>query len=109
MPGLGRAVADRVEAETRHRPHFLVQRQDLAQQGVVRVAVAHAGDEAARHPQRELRGGLVRQRQGRIGQAEQGQQLARVAHSVAPQRLPARAGGRRRRADGCGRERGGLL
>ena len=61
--------AVRRRARRHRRPHratkpgtdriFVVQRQHLAQQRIVRIAVAHARDEAARHPQRELRGGGV--------------------------------------------------
>src|SRR5690606_35992023 len=62
--------------------------QHLAQQRVVRVAVAHARHEAARHPQRERGAGGVRG-VDQAGQAEHRQQLARIADGVAPGLLPA--------------------
>ena len=54
-PGL--AIADCVELETRDDAVFIIQRQYLAKQWVVCIAMAHAGDEAPRHPKRELRWG----------------------------------------------------
>ncbi len=86
---LGRAIADRVEAEPGDHPHLGVDRQHLAQQRVGRVAAAHARGEAARHPQRELRQRLCRHAQVGGVQPEPGQQFGRVADRLPPVRLPA--------------------
>ncbi len=48
--GLGGGIAHRVQAEARHRLHFRIQRQHLAQQWVVQVAMAHPRYERAWHP-----------------------------------------------------------
>ncbi len=55
--GPGGGIAHRIQAEARHRLHFRIQRQHLAQQRVVQVAMAHARHEGARHPQWKLGGG----------------------------------------------------
>jgi len=99
MAGLGGAVADRIQAEAGHGPHFRIERQHLAQQRVVRIAVAHARDAAARHPQRELRGGGIRDAQRDLAQAEQGEQFAGLPDGLAPGLLPA---ARLHREGGCG-------
>ena len=99
LAGFRRAVADRVQAETGHGAHLLVEREDLAQQRILWIAAAHARDEAARHPQRELGGRRVRHSQREFMQAEQREQFTRVAHGLAPGLLPApRLHGKR----GCG-------
>ena len=56
--GAGGFVAYRIQAEAGHHAHFLVQWQHLAQQRVLRIAMAHAGHETAWHAQRELGVGL---------------------------------------------------
>ena len=97
-----RAVADRIEAEAGHDLVLVVQWQDLAQQRVAGVAVAHARDETARHPQRELRRGLDRELGHAAAQAQQCQQFGRVAHGVAPEAFPIPAGGGLQGGGGCG-------
>ena len=83
-------IAHGVDPEARHDPVFVVQRQHLAQQWIGRIAVAHARDEGAGHAQRKLRGGGIRNARGQRIEAEQAEQLPRIAHGVAPERLPAR-------------------
>lgn len=88
--GPGGAIADRIQAEAGSRLHFRIQRQHLAQQRVMQVAMAHPRHERARHPQRKLRGGGIADRRRLRIQAQQLQQNARIAHGVAPLLLPAR-------------------
>ena len=81
-------VADGIEHKTGHDAVFLVQRQDLTQQWIGRIAMAHASDIAARYTQRKRHpfGGQSRLERG---QSEQVQQLGRVRHGLAPELLPA--------------------
>jgi hypothetical protein len=83
-----RPIAHRVEAEAGDEAVLVVQWQDLSEQGVVRIALAHAGRVAPRDPQREL--GLRRGRDARrhARQAEAFQQFDGVAEGVTPQGLP---------------------
>ena len=103
-----RAIADRVEVEAGHQPFLVVDRQHLAQQRVVRIAMAHPRREAARHPQRELRGGGVRKPAGQVLQAEQFEQFARIADGVAPELAPVPIGAARAVAAGSSRRSGNL-
>ena len=91
----GRAIADRVQAKAGDDAVFLQHRQHLSQQRIARVAVAHAGNEAARHAQRELAGCVVGELRGEVAKPEHRQQLAGVTHGIAPRLLPAQGGGRR--------------
>src|SRR5690606_22189186 len=105
------AIADRVQAETRHRPHLRVQWQDLAQQRIARVSDVHPADEAAWHPQWKLgQRGVGNPQTSRV-QPEDGEQLRRVAHRLAPELLPAwRGQGDWLRAGrGCGYHSGPVL
>ncbi len=87
------AIAYRVEAEAFHPTHFLVDRQDLAQQRIGGVAVAHAGDEPFRHAQRELLQCCFGNAQRSRLQAQPRQQLGWIADGLSPQLLPARGDG----------------
>ena len=82
--GPGGGIADRVHAESGHRPQFFVQRQDLAQQRVVGVAMTHPCDESARHAQRELSCSFGRHPWHAAFQSEQREQFPRVADRIAP-------------------------
>jgi hypothetical protein len=89
-PGRGpcRAIADRVQAKTRHQPFLVVDRQHLAQQGVIRIAVAHARAKARGTRSGKAAAAALGDARRLRRQAERREQLARVAdasrHCLAP-------------------------
>ena len=86
----GRQIADRIDAEAGRQLFFLGERQNLPQQRVVDVAMAHFGGETARNPEREGLPGIGRNPVRKARQTEHFQQFQRVAQAVAPQLLPVR-------------------
>ena len=84
MGGAGSKVADRIVSETRRVAELGRLRQDLQQQGVGGVAVAHACDETARNAHGEPRIVIRQQVGGLRGEAKQVEQFARVGHRFPP-------------------------
>ena len=93
----GGQVTDGIELETGCRLQFLIQGQDLAQQGIIRVAVAHTGHEGPGHAQGKT--GIVgRQTVGQMGQTHLGQEFAGAGDDVPVLTTPIR---RLRRVGAC--------
>ena len=86
----GREIAHRVSAESLRRQALLGQRQYLPQQGIVRIAMTHACDEPARHPQRKKPGRGPGRRQPFGPQPHSGQQFSRFGNGAGQLCLPRR-------------------
>jgi hypothetical protein len=85
---LGRPITDGIQQEARHVLQFGIDRQNLPQQGIVRVASFYSRNKTARHEQSKPLGGAMRRSAKLVGQAQFVAQCVRIANRGRQQPRP---------------------